>query len=148
LWKLDSAINTIASSAFGVENQNIGTALVSTSIADFTAGIDRESAQEFLPTDTLKLWKSAHQLISKDTDDGMNMYLLATSHLRAVSACMQSSYIRPTPELVDQILVFRNALQCLRFSLPVWYLEPAQEKALESLDMHRLRLETLLILNM
>lgn len=145
VWKLDSAINTLAGSPFGIDSHCIGTALVSTSIADFTAGIVIESSKQYLSMDSERPWKSAQQLVMSANDDGLGMYLLAVSHLRDGSRLRQRLYINPTPQLVNQLTILRNALSCMRLSLPVWYFEPERQSSFETPYKHRTRLETLLI---
>lgn len=146
VWRLDSAINILASSPFGVDTSSIGTALPSTPFAEFTAGNCGTFTPNFLPYNSASLWKAARQLTSDDAnDDGMRTYLLAVCHLRGVSLCMQRLYNNPTPEIVRDLMVLRNTLSCVRLSLPAWYFEPPRQAVSEQPDRHRLRLETLLI---
>jgi hypothetical protein len=149
VWRLDSAINILASSPFGVDTSSIGTALPSTPFAEFTAGITGIFTQEFLAHGSTSPWKTARRVTSDDAkDDGMRMYLLAVCHLRTVSTCMQRLYSNPTSELIGNLMVLRNTLSCMRLSLPAGYFDPARQVALETPDKHRLRLETLLIFYM
>jgi hypothetical protein len=149
VWRLDSAINILASSPFGVDSSSIGTALPSTSFAEFTAGVSGISTQDLLPHDSKSPWKTARRAIADNTsDDGTKMYLLAVCHLRTVSVCMQRLYSNPTSELIRDLMVLRNTLSCMRLSLPAWYFDPARQVASEPPDKHRLRLETLLIFYM
>ena len=148
VWKLDSAINTLTGAPFGLENDSIRTALVSISVADFTAGNSTKSTRHFFSTDSERSWKSAQHLFNTDTEDGMNMYLFAVCHLRRVSAFRQLLCANPTPQLARHFVVLRNTLSCMRLALPVWYFEPARQSMLETPNKHRLRLETLLILYM
>lgn len=144
VWKLDTEINAVTGTPFGADGS--GTALVSTSIDAFDAGICKDSRQQFLPSDLTGSWKSAVELLENDTEDRMSMYLFATHHLRSTMTCLLSSHTRPTSESVAQLAMLRNHLICLRFSLPEWYFEPGRRRAIESAQAHRLRLESLLIL--
>lgn len=148
VWKLDSAINCLTASPFGIDSQCIGTATISTSIADFEAGVSGKSTQQFLPPDSTRSWTLAQQLLATDTENGMNMYLFAVCHLRTVSMCRQRLHANPTLDLVSQLMALRNTLSCVRLSLPPWYLESARQSDLETQEKHRLRLETILILYM
>lgn len=148
VWKLDSAINTLTGSPFGIDSHSIGTALASTSIADFTAGIVSKTKLQFLPTDSSRSWRSAQELLATDTEDGMNMYLLAVCHLRTVTLCRQRLHANTTPELIRHFIVLKNTFSCMRLSLPEWYFNPSRHSALETQSSHRGRLETLLILHM
>lgn len=146
IWKLDSAINTLTSTPFGVDARVNGTAFVSTSMADFAAGVSAVSTQQFLPPDTAKLWKSASLVLHTDTSDGTNMYLLASCYIRATEECVQRLHNVPPAESIDQLMTLRNTLSCLRLSLPTWYFEPPRHWSTETLERHWLRLEGLLIL--
>ncbi|KAI9835128.1 MAG: hypothetical protein M1819_002497 [Sarea resinae] len=146
VWNLDSAINTLTGAPCGIESDNTSTALVSTSVADFTAGKSTQSTQQFLPVDSERIWKSAQQLLNNDTEDGTNMYYLAICHLRHVMAFRRRLYTNPTPQSARHLTVLRNSLSYMRLSLPSWYFEPARQLLLETPDKHRLRLESLLIL--
>ncbi|TVY36451.1 Citrinin biosynthesis transcriptional activator [Lachnellula occidentalis] len=146
IWKLDSAINSVTGSHFGIDNHGIGTALVSTSVAQFTAGDVGRSNSRFLPTDSSRSWIKAHEISSTDTDDGMNMHLVSVCFLRAVMQCRQILHANPSPELVRQFAVLRNVLPCMRLSLPEWYFDPAMQ-SLEMASSHRARLETLILMH-
>jgi hypothetical protein len=147
VWKLDNAINSITGSHYGIDSHGIGTALVSTSVAKFTAGGVSASNSKFLPTDSSRLWMNAQEILSTDTDDGMNMHLLSVCFVRAVTLCRQGLHTNTTPELIRQFRVLRNALPCMRLSLPEWYFDPAV-RSLETAGSHRARLETLLLMHM
>ncbi|KUJ21315.1 uncharacterized protein LY89DRAFT_778882 [Mollisia scopiformis] len=147
VWKLDSAINSITGSHFGIDSHGIGTALVSTSVAKFTAGGVVRSNSQFLPTDSSRSWMNAREILTTDTDDGMNMHLLSICFVRAVSLCRQSLHANTTPELIRQFSVLRNALPCMRLSLSEWYFDPSMQ-SLETVGSHRARLETLLLMHM
>lgn len=147
VWKLDSAINSITGSHFGIDSHSIGTALVSTSVAKFTAGGVVRSSSQFLPTDSSRSWMKAQEILTMDTDDGMNMHLVSICFIRAVSLCRQSLHANTTPELIRQFNVLRNALPCMRLSLSEWYFDPSMQ-SLETTGSHRVRLETLLLMHM
>lgn len=147
VWKLDSAINSITGSHFGIDSHGIGTALVSTSVAKFTAGCVVRSNSQFLPTDSSRSWMNAQEILSTDTDDGMNMHLLSVCFVRAVSLCRQSLHTNTTSELIRQFMVLRNVIPCMRLSLSEWYFDPSIQ-SMETAGSHRARLETLLLMHM
>lgn len=146
-WKLDSAINSITGSHFGIDSNNIGTALISTPVATFTAGGVERSNSQFLPTDLSRTWTNAQEILATDTNDGSNMHLLSVCFVRVVSLCRQSLHANTSPALIRQLMVLRNALPCMRLSLPEWYFNPAMQ-ASETAGSHRARLETLLLMHM
>jgi hypothetical protein len=147
VWKLDSAINSITGSHFGIDSYGIGTALVSTSVAKFTAGGVVRSNPQFLPTDSSRSWINAQEILTTDTDDGMNMHLVSICFIRAITLCRQRLQANATPELIRQFIVLRNALPCMRLSLSVWYFDPSMQ-SLETAGSHRARLEALLLIHM
>jgi hypothetical protein len=147
VWKLDSAINSITGSHFGIGSHGIGTALVSTSVAKFTAGGAERSNSKFLPTDSSRSWTNAQDILATDTEDRTNMQLLSTSFIRAVMLCRQNLHANTTPEIVREFMVLRNALPCMRLSLPEWYFDPSIP-SWETAGSHRARLETLLQMHM
>ncbi|TVY44098.1 hypothetical protein LSUB1_G001911 [Lachnellula subtilissima] len=148
VWKLDTSINCLAASPFGIDSHSIGTAIISTSISAFETGLGERSTNKFLPSDSTKPWKLAQELLATDTEDGVNMYLLAACHLRSVSLCRQRLYTNPTPDMTSHLMTLRNTLSCMRLSLPTWYLQSARQSDLETPERHRFRLETILILYM
>jgi len=145
VWRLDSTINVIATTPFGIDSQSIGTALVSTSVADFTSGIVKKSTQTFLQTDPVRGWEVVQELQSLDPGDGSHVYLLGVALLRGVSLCQQRLNTNPAADQLSNMVCLKNAFLHLRVVLPSWYFS-TERQSTERADSHRRRLETLIML--
>jgi hypothetical protein len=145
VYRLDTTINVIASTPFGVDLQSIRTALVSTSTVAFTRGIVNKSSQAFLQTDSVRGWETVQEMLLLDPGDGSHIYLLAVSLLRGVSLCTQRLNTNPTSELLGHMVCLKNAFSHLYAALPSWYFDPSKQSTEDS-DSHQRRLETLIML--
>jgi hypothetical protein len=144
IWKLDSTINVTAVMPFGIDCHTIGSALVSTTVADFTNGITKQSTGTLLDTDSAKSWRAVREMQSLDPGDGFNIHLLAVSLLRGVSQCQQRLYANSTPEELARMMALRNTFSCMRLALPAWYFNAAKRPS-EQFHSHRHRLETIIM---
>ncbi|OBT63479.1 hypothetical protein VE03_08093 [Pseudogymnoascus sp. 23342-1-I1] len=144
IWKLDSTINVTAVMPFGIDCHTIGSALVSTTVADFTNGITKQSTGTLLDTDSAKSWRAVREMQSRDPGDGFNIHLLAVSLLRGVSQCQQRLYANSTPEEIARMMALRNTFSCMRLALPAWYFNAAKHPS-EQFHSHRHRLETIIM---
>ncbi|OBT98323.2 hypothetical protein VE01_03177 [Pseudogymnoascus verrucosus] len=144
IWKLDSTINVTAVMPFGIDCHTIGSALVSTTVADFTNGITKQSTGTLLDTDSAKSWRAVREMQSLDPGDGFNIHLLAVSLLRGVSQCQQRLYANSTPEEIARMMALRNTFSCMRLALPAWYFNAAKRPS-EQFHSHRHRLETIIM---
>jgi hypothetical protein len=144
IWKLDSTINVAAFSPFGIDCQSIGTAMVSTTVADFTNGIVNPSTNTLLETDPVKSWKSIRETLAIDPGDGFNVHLVTTMLLRAVSQCQQRLDANCTNEEIQRLMALRNTFSCMRLALPGCYFDGSKGPG-EGFYAHRHRLETIVM---
>lgn len=149
VWKLDCTLNVTACAPFGINDQMIGTGLVSTTIEDFTRNIVYTTNFPLMPAemDPLKFWTSSPlgpQIC--DAGDGFNTHLFATSLLRAVSECQQRLDIKSTMEDIKRIAALDDILSSMHLILPDWFLD-ASRRDMESVHCHRTRLEIIIMLN-
>ena len=146
VFRLDSTINVVAVTPFALDSLSTRTALVSTSVVDFTNDNIHESTQTFLPTDPLKSWSMVHELQCIDPGEGSHIYLLAVSMMRAVSECFLRRQSISTPEIQSCMESLRSTFSCFRLALPGWYFDATRQLA-ELPEAHLRRLETLIMLN-
>ncbi|EED14952.1 conserved hypothetical protein [Talaromyces stipitatus ATCC 10500] len=147
VWRLDCTLNVTACAPFGIDEQMIGTALVSTTVEDFTCNIVQTTTFPSIPEmDPVKFWTSPGGPQVCDAGDGFNIHLFATSLLRAVSECQQRLNIKPTVEDIKRVAALVDILASLHLILPDWFFEPSRRDT-ESVYCHRIRLEIIIMLN-
>lgn len=93
-----------------------------------------------------KPWTSVLELHLHDTADGLNTHLLAAALLRAVSQCQQRLNANPGPGDIGRVAAFYNIFSSLHLALPPWFFNP-NKRSREQFHAHRLRLETIIMLD-
>jgi hypothetical protein len=146
VWRVDSSINILASSPFNIETSDISTALPSSSTANFTAGIIPPSSRDFLPVDVIKAWKSGQDLKRIVSKESPNFYFQTVSYIREAAICRKRLYSNPTPELTGELNNLKQIFPYLRSALPQSSFA-ATRLSDESIDKHRQRIETLILLH-
>jgi len=147
VWRVDSSINVLASSPFGINTCDIHIALPSTCVEDFTNGITTRCSGEFLQADPIKSWRSHRGLQQAVSEDTLNIYFKTVSYNREAIACRQRLRANPTPEMIIEFNNMKSILPYLQVELPTSFFNGAKRPAGESFDQHRQRLETLLLLH-
>lgn len=146
IWRLDCTINVATVTPFGIDSQMIGTALVSTTIAGFTAGLIKANNNNVPEVDPIRSWLSIQGPQIYDTGDGFNTHLFAVSLLRAVSECHQRLSTKPNPEDIKRITSLDEIFTAVELIFPCSFFAPAKSP-IEDFHTHRLRLETIIMLN-
>ncbi|KAH8594577.1 fungal-specific transcription factor domain-containing protein [Bisporella sp. PMI_857] len=147
VWRVDSSINILASSPFNIETRDIHTALPSTSVANFTCGIITPCSADFLPADAIRPWRSIQDLQWILSKDSLYFYLHTVSYNREAMTCRRRLYLNPTLELMSEFNDLKQAFPYLRAALPCPFLSGARQPTGETIDEHRRRLETLILLH-
>ncbi|KFZ01294.1 hypothetical protein V500_00809 [Pseudogymnoascus sp. VKM F-4518 (FW-2643)] len=147
VWRVDSSINILASSPFNIETRDIHTALPSTSAASFTRGVITPCSADFLPADAIKPWKSAQDLQRTLSKHSPNFYFQVVSYNREAMICRRRLYLNPTLELTSKFNDFKQIFPYLRVALPQPFLSGARQPTRETIDGHRQRIETLILLH-
>jgi hypothetical protein len=148
VWRVDSSINVLACSPFGINTCDIHIALPSTSVEDFTNGITTPCSGNFLQADPIKSWRSHRGLQQAVSEDTLNIYFKTVSYNREAITCRQRLRANPTPEMVADFRNMKSILPYLQVELPTSFFNGAKRPVGESFDQHRQRLETLLLLHM
>jgi hypothetical protein len=146
VFKLDCSVNVASVTPFGIDTETIATALVSSTVEDFTAGRVALSSKFIPEMDPGKSWTSVLELHLRDTGDGLNTHLLAVTLLRAVSQCQQSLNASPGPGEIGRVATLYNIFSSLHLALPPWFFNP-NKRSREQFHAHRLRLETIIMLD-
>ncbi|PLB39303.1 fungal specific transcription factor domain-containing protein [Aspergillus candidus] len=146
IWRLDCTINVTTVTPFSIDPRLIGTALVSTTIPDFTAGVVDATRNKISEMDPVRSWTSVQGPQVQDTGDGFNTHLFAVSLLRAVSECHQRLNTRVNAEDIQYISSLEEIFTALDVIFPGSFFAPAKSPTEES-HTHRLRLETIIMLN-
>lgn len=147
IWRLDCTINVTAVTPFGIDCQLIGTALVTTTVANFTAGnVEVVGTSDIPEMDPIKSWSSTRGPKLHDAGDGFNTHLFAVSLLRAVSECHQRFNTRDNPEEIRRIEDLDIIFEALHLILPQDFFT-RMKSPIEDFDTHRLRLETIIMIN-
>ncbi|OQE46552.1 hypothetical protein PENCOP_c001G04889 [Penicillium coprophilum] len=146
IWKLDSTVNVSTVTPFGIDCRMIGTALVSTTVQNFTADTLGPIVPVIPEMDPVKSWTSILAPNLQDTGDGFNTHLFAVSLLRAVSECQQRLNAKLCPEEIARADTLNRILSSLHLILPDSFFSPTK-RLMEQEHAHRLRLETNIMLN-
>lgn len=146
IWKLDSTVNVATVTPFGIDCRMIGTALVSTTVQNFTADALGPIVPVIPEMDPVKSWTSILAPNLQDTGDGFNTHLYAVSLLRAVSECQQRLNAKLCLEEIARADTLNRVLSSLQLILPDCFFSPTK-RLMEQEHAHRLRLETNIMLN-
>ena len=148
VWRVDSSINVLAYSPFGINTCNIHTALPSTSVADFTNGIIGPSSGEFLQADPITAWKSLKDLHLALSKDSLSIYFQTVSYNREAMTSRQQLRVNATPDLIKTFNNMKNINPYLQMVLPHSFFNGVRRTNGETVDQHRQRLETVVLLHM
>ncbi|KXG48292.1 Transcription factor [Penicillium griseofulvum] len=146
VWKLDCTVNVSTVTPFGIDCRMVGTALVSTTVQNFTANALGPIVPVIPEMDPVKSWSSILAPNLQDTGDGFNTHLYAVSLLRAVSECQQRLSAKLCPEEISRADTLNRILSSLHLILPDYFFSPTK-RLMEQEHAHRLRLETNIMLN-
>lgn len=146
VWKLDCTVNVATVTPFGIDCRMIGTALVSTTVENFTADVLGPIVPVIPEMDPVKSWSSIVAPNLQDTGDGFNTHIYAVSLLRAVSECQQRLNAKLCPEEIARADSLNRILSSLHLVLPECFFSPTK-RLMEEEHVHRLRLETNIMLN-
>ncbi|KAJ5452825.1 Transcription factor [Penicillium cf. griseofulvum] len=146
VWKVDCTVNVSTVTPFGIDCRMIGTALVSTTVQNFTANALGPIVPVIPEMDPVKSWSSILGPNLQDTGDGFNTHLYAVSLLRAVSECQQRLNAKLCPEEISRADTLNRILSSLHLILPDYFFSPTK-RLMEQEHAHRLRLETNIMLN-
>jgi hypothetical protein len=146
IWKLDCTVNVATVTPFGIDCRMIGTALVSTTVQNFTADALGPTVPVIAEMDPVKSWSSILAPNLQDTGDGFNTHIYAVSLLRAVSECQQRLNAKLCPEEIARADNLNRILSSLNLVFPECFFSPTKHVTEEE-HAHRLRLETNIMLN-
>jgi hypothetical protein len=147
VWRVDSSINVLASSPLSIQMSDICTALPSSSTAGFTAGIEAPPARDILPADVQNAWISAQDVKRMVLLDSPNFYFRIVSYNRQAAICRRQLLRNPTPELMGEFNQLKQVLPFLKLVLPPAYIAGVRNPSNESIEQHRRRIETLVLLH-
>lgn len=148
IWKLDTYSNTVASTPFLLDVENMCTFLPSTSIEDFTAGRIGPSSQILLNPGPgyIETLFSAIQL--EDAIGGQNLFIVVNSLLREASAYRRRLMLNPSASILDGLAAVANSCSYVRLGLSSSYSHPSRNfMTNETPAAHQQRLETLIQFN-
>ncbi|KAJ5467402.1 Transcription factor [Penicillium sp. IBT 31633x] len=146
VWKLDCTVNVATVTPFGIDCRMIGTALVSTTVQNFTANVMGPIVAVIPEMDPVKSWSSILAPNLQDTGDGFNTHIYAVSLLRAVSECQQRLNAKLCPEQIARADSLNSILSSLHLVFPDCFFS-LTKRLMEEEHAHRLRLETNIMLN-
>ncbi|KAJ5383897.1 Transcription factor [Penicillium concentricum] len=134
IWKLDSTVNVSTVTPFGIDCRMIGTALVSTTVQNFTANALGPIIPVIPEMDPVKSWSSILAPNLQDTGDGFNTHLYAVSLLRAVSECQQRLNAKLCPEEIGRADTLNRILSSLHLILPDCFFSPTVRYGMLTVD--------------
>lgn len=148
VWRVDSSINILASSPFTIETCDILTALPSASTADFTNSKIPSCSLDFLSAHPIKPWTSTKDLQQAASKDSPNFYLQTVSYNREAVNCRRRLHLNPTPRLASEFNDLKHILSYMKVALPCSFFSGIRRLTDETIDQHRQRLESLILLHM
>lgn len=147
VWRLDTSINILAGTPFSLDTLDISTALPSVSTATFTYSSIPPSLKDFLPETPSKPWHTLQDLLRNLSREAPIMYYDAVSYNREAVIRRRRLRFNPTLELMREVKDFKKVLPFLKEVLPAFF-SPTIDPSQETVERHRTRLETLVLLQM
>lgn len=149
--KIDASCNLVSGNPFLLNVETATTSLITTSVSEFTAGIDSGSIPLHIPRDNQgSFWDLLEDTRNATMADGQRLQISMLLLLREGGAHLRGITQNPVdPALEAKMLMTHN--KCMRVCavLPSWYMDPKLATEMdETLTQHRNRLEALVQLRM
>jgi hypothetical protein len=145
IYCMDSYCNITAATPFGIELDSLRTALVSTSIFNFTEDRIAPTTQTFLHSEPNYSWRTLKELKSSTGERVFNFCIIITSVLREASNLRRLLSQNPSDRIRNRLRELDNNVSSIKLALPPRFLNPARDmSSLESKTVQHTRLMTLL----
>lgn len=149
--KIDASCNILSGNPFSLNVETATTSLITTSVSEFTAGVNSGSLPLHVPRSSQEsFWSLLEDASNAKMADGQRLQLCMVLLLREGGAHLRGiTQNSMDPALEAKMLMTHN--KCMRVCavLPSWYMDPKLAMEMdETLMQHRNRLEALVQLRM